>query len=75
MAIYGSYKSRRKGSNNKKIKMKKKKKKHHDCSYLIPSPDGRRKSTIRLNRDLKCMKWQLHQLEKFSKAIDDIVKF
>lgn len=55
--------------------MKKKKKKHHACSPLIPSPDGRRKSTIRLNRDLRSMDFTIKQIEKFSKAIDNIIKF
>ena len=55
--------------------MKKKKKKHYACSPLIPSPDGRRKSTVRLNRDLQSMDWQIRQIEKLSKDIDNFSKF
>ena len=49
-----------------------KKKKHQKCSYLKPSPDGRRKSTIRLNRDLQSMDWQIRQIEKLSKYVDAV---
>lgn len=50
--------------------MKKKKKKHKPCSYMQPSPDGRRKTTIKLQKEKERMDFTVKQMERLEKDIE-----
>lgn len=50
--------------------MKKKKKKHKPCSYMQPSPDGRRKTTIKLQKEKERMDFTIKQMERLEKDIE-----
>ena len=53
--------------------MKGKKKKHHACSYMKPSPDGRRKSTIKLHEEKMIAQRQISYMEKMSKEVSNFI--
>ena len=48
----------------------KKKKKHKPCSYMQPSPDGRRKTTIKLQKEKERIDWTIQQMDKFAKEVE-----
>lgn len=50
--------------------MTKKKKKHKPCSYMQSSPDGRRKTTIKLQKEKERMDFQIKQMERLAKDIE-----
>lgn len=50
--------------------MKKKKKKHKPCSYMQPSPDGRRKTTIKLQKEKERMDFTVKQMERLEKDVE-----
>lgn len=47
-----------------------KKKKHKPCSYMQPSPDGRRKTTIKLQKEKERIDWTIQQMDKFAKEVE-----
>lgn len=47
-----------------------KKKKHKPCSYMQPSPDGRRKTTIKLQKEKERMAFTVKQMERLEKDIE-----
>ena len=47
-----------------------KKKKHKPCSYMQPSPDGRRKTTIKLQKEKERMAFTIKQMERLEKDIE-----
>ena len=48
------------------------KKKHKPCSYMTPSVDGRRKNTIKKQKEKERIEYENRQFEKFSKMFDSI---
>ena len=48
----------------------KKKKKHKPCSYMQLSPDGRRKTTIKLQKEKERMDFTIQQMDKFAKEVE-----
>lgn len=47
-------------------------KKHKPCSYMIPSVDGRRKTTIKQHKKKERIAYEIRQIEKFSKMFGSI---
>lgn len=47
-----------------------KKKKHKPCSYMQPSPDGRRKTTIKLQKEKERMDFEIKQIDRLAKDVD-----
>ena len=52
-----------------------KKKKHKPCSYMQPSPDGRRKTTIKLQKEKERMDFTIKQMDRLEKDIEALGAF
>lgn len=50
--------------------MKRKKHKHKPCSYMQPSPDGRRKTTIKLQKEKERIDFQIKQMDRLAKDVE-----
>ena len=49
-------------------------KKHKPCSYMKLAPDGRRKTTIKLQKEKERMDFIIKQMDKFAKDVESFCR-
>lgn len=54
--------------------MNKRKRKHKPCSYMQPSVDGRRRTTIQKQKEKERIDFTISQMNKFAKDVENMVE-